>query len=720
MPTAPIRGPRSKPSLPPLESTASPSELRDLLQRAASMPSKYPWMSLELRAQIERAIVGDRNASVSLASFGPNEANVRDALTSKPGTAEVVERSARPTQRPASLRSTTQSLFSSHDPGNVMGGNPVLNNLPNLNLGNPTHERRQAMAPGPLNPDTVKTVGFTPTPVVTAIKAIISGGAPNAAELVAQVLARQYGRFDAAQSAANRAGTIEALRYLAGTGIDYDHARAGLELDNHSPNVTLSTGRGVCRDIHTATAAILASLMNAKPSGETDAAGNEIYVPGTPNGREDRVQAIAFIKPANEYVDGTFTREKTGIEPHAFMAYQDPSTGKWNTLEYDSSYEVQAPSAVEAILQTTHNLPGSNSYVINGWNGKPLLANAGVVGAKWGADFIDQDAGTGQAGEFRVTGSADKVQLTGFVTPNLSVSAAADPRKLGDGGVMINYHRDLDRADTQGHVRIAVGVTRGILEATKHAGVRGTVDPVTGSSLLGRYTNYVVYGALEGGLNQKNVRLLDEHLKLSYGFDASIRLGRSYLSSPDLPGKATLDDYDFSKGDLSLHGGLSGSEKLSANLTLHWGLEANAAANLKDIKVAIMQARDNGQALGASGQVFKDIPRTRASLQLVHTADNGITTLVEVGSTFRAFESFGGEDPREAHSLVAIISKGTVDVALVAQGELGKTALPLNALGISLGLNPGPNLGLGLGASATFRPERPANLQLMGNLKFAF
>lgn len=171
------------------------------------------------------------------------------------------------------------------------------------------------------------------------VKAIVVSGRPKGAQEIANVLAARYGRFDASNPAENRAAILNALNWVADTnqGVAYNHARAAvIDLTTQSPNTTIAGRSGVCREIHTATAAILASLMNA-----TRGANGEM-VAGAPTGREQDVQAASFA---------------TATEYHDFMVYKDPVTKKWSSLEYSKRYELGSDSAASAMQETVGDVP---------------------------------------------------------------------------------------------------------------------------------------------------------------------------------------------------------------------------------------------------------------------------------------------------------------------------------------------------------------------------
>jgi hypothetical protein len=449
-------GPRASP-LVPRAATTSLTSARALLQKAMLEPGTVPWMTEELRVALERAVLAATPQGLSLAfldGFGDaGNAAARELAAFDQGHPEGASPLPlrEPAREPGPTGAHADSLFNPLGRGNVSGQTDVVEQA-GLTLGNPDLARLRLDPAGAVRDPIRVMTQAGPDSASAEVQAIVERKDPRGAELVAQALALAYGRFDAANTPARRTAILDALTWIADTrrGIAYDDPRnAHPTPDTQSPNETLAKRSGVCRDIHTATAAILASLMNAtvEASGAATA--------GSCDGREGDVQSIGFNNP-NEY--------------HDFMVYRDPATGRWDSLEYDKRYALKAATALDAMQQTTGSLTGFTRYTLHGWNGRPVVDNVGALSAARSNAFLSADAGTGSPGEVRVSAARDDVQATGFVSKNVSVTGAVDPGALADGlrgGVKLNYHQDLEQADTHGFLHAAAGVTSDFADQSK-------------------------------------------------------------------------------------------------------------------------------------------------------------------------------------------------------------------------------------------------------------
>ncbi len=576
----------------------------------------------------------------------------------------------------------------------------VLGQVPGLSTGEAAlGQLRLDPSPASVNPGTLATAA-TAGSAVLAIREIVERQDPDGAELVAQALARRYGRFDAANTPANRAAVLDALIWLADThrGLAYDAPRARQSTPlTQSPNETLARRAGVCRDIHTATAAILASLMNARslPDGT--------WAAGSPNGRESDVQSIGYDNPA---------------EYHNFMVWKDPATLRWCALEYDKRYDLQAATALDAMEQTVGSLTGFLRYTLNGWNGRPIVDDLGAVGAARSNAFLSQDPGTGAPGEVRATVEESDLQLTGFVTRRLSFSAAVDPSALANGlrgGIQVNYHRDFETVDAQGYLRVAGGVTSDFAESSLHTGARD-------ASTRGRFQTWVLGLKVDARLEGRERSLLQDHLKAQWGFDLDGLAGLPIASGGGLTTLPVGAITDYSRFDLGARAGLSGHERLSDALTLDWLVRGRLELNAL--------AAATGLATGPSGtrNLLLSPPRAEVALALTHRAQSGLVTRFEAGATVLAFDPYDPQTAaREVHHAALTVSPGSgvVNFGLLATGEtLDHRFVPVDGLGVAVSFDLGGQLSAGVGASTVFQGGNPRQLaegvQVTGSLSAHF
>ncbi len=703
----PTPGPRAS-SLLPRAATARLSSARALLQKAMLEPGTVPWMTPALREALERAVLSASPQGVLLAfldGFGDagNAAAAELAAFDQgiPSGATPMPLHEPPGREAPPASAHADSLFNPRGRGNVSGQAEAVEQA-GLSLGNPDLARVRVDDTGAVkDPNTVVTEA-RPDSAGAEVKAIVERKDPRGAELVAQALASAHGRFDAANTPQHRAAILDALTWIADTrrGLAYDDARnAHPSPDTQSPNETLARRSGVCRDIHTATAAILASLMNA-----TVDAGGRAHA-GSCDGREGDVQSIGFDNP-NEY--------------HAFMVYRDPATGRWGSLEYEKRYALNAATALDAMRQTTGSLTGFTRYTLRGWNGRPVVTNLGALSAARSNAFLSEDAGTGAPGELRLTAARDDVQATGFLTKDVSVTGSVDPSALSGGlrgGVKLNYHHDFERADAHGFLHAAAGVTSDFADESQWTTARGEDDRA-------RFHTYVVGFKVDGRLEGKERALLAQHLKATWGVDLDALGGVPVAKGAGdfvVPVGAITD---YSKLDLGADGGLSGREQLSPNLTLDWAVRVRAQVNA--VAVGSELVSSGGQT--AERSLLEDPGRAEVALALTHRAGDGTVTRLEAGGTALLQKPY---DPQtlanEVHHAVLTVSpkSGEVSFGVLAKGEtLAGHAVPVDALGVAVTLHPNPALDLGLGASSAFQGgdvrRVGENVQVLGSAALHF
>ncbi|MBI2375574.1 MAG: hypothetical protein HYV07_16380 [Deltaproteobacteria bacterium] len=550
------------------------------------------------------------------------------------------------------------------------------------------------------NPDDVLIVN-TASSGAAEIRSIVTNhvGAPRTAEVVAAKLAELYGPFTLENSAENRGKIIENILWIADTqtGIDYDTPRASSsDATTQSPNFTLSTGSGVCRDIHTATSAILASLMNAHQVGGK-------WVPGSPTGQEANVQTLTFANPT---------------EYHAYMVYRDPSTGKWNALEYGKHYNVQANTSVEAFSTLPGYIAGYSRYRITGWDSKPVIAEMGTAGAAAAREFFGSDAGVGRPGEVRLSGRATGASVTGFVTPNLSVTAAMDKSDAGpsvDGGVKINYHKDFESLDRTGYIRVAGGVYSSSFEASKWTGWRGAEHRAA-------YRTYVIGLQLDGRMDAKAHELIGEHLMARYGLDANFLAALPLSTGPGADPVIWGGVPDYSVAKLGADGILFGHEDLRKDLSLDWALRARY--DLDAIKAAhelITSSGSSAKSLGTDALV------TDFAVALTHRAPSVITRFEAGGTQLLATPLDPEISMTGSHRAVLTVSptSGIVDFGIIAKGgQLNHKLIPVNGIGVALDINPSKNVKIGVGVNSSFPDgnfsNAGKNIEVLGSISVRF
>lgn len=569
---------------------------------------------------------------------------------------------------------------------NPSGASPLFRGT---RIGQPA-DRTVVVTPSEVNPTEHMARGGGPA----EIRRIVNQGvdAPRTAEAVAAKLAELYGPFNASNSEENRRAIIESLRWIAGTGIDYDHGRASAnENDTHSPNHTLSTQSGVCRDTHTATAAILASLMNARKDGDT-------WVPGSPSGQEANVQVVNFATPK---------------EHHAFMVYRDPGSNGWDALEYGKSYDLDAPNAPSAARALPNHMPGYSIYRLTGWDSEPIIADRRVVDAAAARAFFTENPGLGEKGEVRVRGSADGGQITTFVSDQMAVSGAIQRNASGglDGGIKLNYHEDLSDAGGTGYARLAGGVWSSGIEPSD-TGIRGVEhrEPLRTYMVAVKYDRRYQTQARE---------LVGEHLRYRYGSDIDAMIGVPF--GPEGVVAGAIQDY--SSMEFGIDGALLGREQLSPRLTLDWALQARYEVDVLEAAQELMTSK--GRSFDAVGT---DALRADFALALTHESDSGLITRFEAGGTQWLASPLDPEVvPTGSHYAVLTVApeSGNMEFGVLARGRsLASEFVPVDSFGVALRYTPSDRLSLGVSVDSVFPGGDTSkfgdNIQVMGNLSYRF
>jgi hypothetical protein len=593
---------------------------------------------------------------------------------------------------PAAVGIPPGSLFNARGIGNVSGQDHLFDVLGD-GANDPGRSPHLSSSAGVADPSTVMTVN-TPTSGAESIRQIVQGhlGAPRTAEVVAAKLAELYGPYTAQNSAANRAAIIENLRWIgdSATGVHYNTAREkSIHLTTQPPNVTLSTGSGVCRDVHTALSAILASLINAHRAGNR-------WLPGPPTGQEANVQTIGFDNPS---------------EYHAYMVFRDPATGYWNALEYGKSYALQSADALDAFRSLPGYVSGDIRWAITGWNSSPVVVDRGAIGAAKPRAFFHLDPGVGTPGELRLLAGNQGATAAGFITPRLSIVGSLSPNDLRDGvdgGLKLNYHRDFESGALVGYTRVTGGVYTSSFDASVDTGQRALAARAP-------YRTWIIGVEADGRYETRPQQFIGEHLVGRIGGDFDALLGVPLaLSGPKasvvnyLPG--ALDDSDLR---LALDGMLSGREHLSERLTLDWALRLRYDADL--INAALELVTSGGTEAKTLGL---DPLQTDFALALTYRAE-ALTLRFEAGGTGYWATPFDPQTTPEMtdHAVLTVTPRsGVVSFGILARGEvLNGSCDPVDSIGVALNLNPSPRLTLGTGVLVS-----PDGVTVNGNLGLRF
>jgi len=527
-------------------------------------------------------------------------------------------------------------------------------------------------------------------------------GAPRTGELIATELLRLYGPYNAQNSPENLRRIEENLAWIENTsyGLKYETPRASSNAtDTYPPNKTLSIGTGICRDIHLATTAVHAALMNAQSDGKGG------WVIGPPTGREDSAQNITFNNP-NEY--------------HAFRAFKNPLTGKWKVSEYGKIYDIEAPNALDAFRSVVGHLSGMTRYTIRGWDANPTVNDRAAIGAVRANSFFEGDVGTGVANETRVSASANRLAVAHFVTQRFAVVGEVDPEALNNGlraGLKLNYHEDIDRLGAKGYIHVAGGVYNDFFDASTWTGERG-------AQYRSRYNVFVLAIQTDGRYEGEPKALVDEHLKATWGTDWNARLGVPIGSGGQAQAGILAGGLgDYSAADVGGDVGLMGKEQLAERLTFDWAVRARARVDLVNAGTEYITSQGETARQG----LLRDPLRTNFAMALTYTGDKS-TTRFEVGGTqFLAAPYDRETTPSATHYAALTINakSGLVNFGILAKGEtLDNRFIAVDSLGVALNLTPRKNLEFGLGVQSVLPGgdlrQFGDHVQVTGSLKIKF
>ncbi len=650
-------------------STVSLESLRALLRQADAGAPLKPETRLAIETVVKNAREDQPVSLQFLDSFDDGAALA--ALLSQNNAAAKA-----PAKKPVDLTGGNRGSYLGSPLNNASAGLGVIDAIPNLVLGNAALSQPVTSGKRDLDPNSVRQ-GRADAP--TEVKAIVASGAPDAAQQVAAVLAKKYGKFDASNSEQNRTAILNALNWVADTdqGIAYNTARLnGRSMTTQSPNQTLGSRSGICRDIHTATAAILSSLMNATKSA------NGVVVPGAPNGREADVQSVGFA---------------TGAEYHDFMVYKDPATGKWNSLEYSKRYALGADTALDAVQDTVGDVPGVTRYSLRGWNDKPAVTNHEVLGADAINSMMSADPGSGTKGEVRASANADGTKSgTVFLTDRLSLTVGTGAKSDNGltAGLQLNYHKDFEGENTRGWVRAALGAASQGSNVSARIGLRGLDERVD-------FRTYVIGAKLDGRLETKEKQLIGQHLTVTAGGDADLLAGLPMASGQGRFVVPVGEIVDYSKAVVGLDGTIAGREQLTDKLTLDWAVKGRYQVDLLNAATELVTSEGHSAArsLGA------DAGRAEVAMALTHTADNGTVTRIEAGAAARLGKPYDAQTmPTEEHHAILTVSPGSgaVNFGIVAQGRtVDHKLIPVDTIGVAVKLM-GKNSDLSIGAKSVF------------------
>lgn len=708
-------------------SLVEPSALRRLLELASASPADFPEMTSDVRLSIERALAGAGAAEhVELEALGSTRAVVgrllgaaermrddggaataiqpRDAFDGRPPRPAAADPEpsrpfldpARPGQGVSLQRGSSRPAFSVFNDRGQSGAGQVWDTIGFTREALLDRREVRSRQPG-IDPAGVLRRGQA----VQSIQSLVMQRARG--EVIAKALLDTYGPYDASNTPENRQAILDSLSWIAGylerTG--YDSARAAADsTDTHSPNKTLTGGRGVCRDIHTAVASIAASLMNSQQSAD----GTRRL--GEPVGREDSVQVFSYATPT---------------EFHSYPVIRDPATGRWNAIEYGKNYLVAGETAADAARSLPGYMSGAARYTLRGWDERPVINDRIVLAGSRAVAFMEDNPGVGLAEELRISASPDDLRATYFVAPGLSITGSVDPMGLNDGirgGVKLNYHTDLVDAQgkNKGYARIAGGVYTDFFDASMYTGWRD-------EAWRARYQVYVFAVQADGRYELDPKQLIGDHLEFHLGADWKARLGVPVADGPRSSGFMMGALGDYSAADVGVDASLRGREQLARTLELEWKLGLRADVDLINVGTEYI----TGDTVERS--LLQDPLRADFGMALTHRADSGLLTRFEIGGTQFLSKPYDGQaTPTERHyGLVTIAPEsGDVTVGLVARGEtIDGKHIPVNALGVAFDWQARQNeLSFGVGAESVFPDGNfkniGDNLRVTANVKLLF
>ncbi|MCC6807770.1 MAG: hypothetical protein IT381_10120 [Deltaproteobacteria bacterium] len=540
-----------------------------------------------------------------------------------------------------------------------------------------------------IDPNAVMSRG-TASEVDEEFKALLltHAGAPRAAEAAAQYLLDKYGPYSLAnpKGEAARRAIINHLTWMCGDAIQYNNDRyPSTAIDVQPPNVTINTLKGVCRDYHTAAAAMLAGLMTAEPDG---AGGWKL---GTCIGQEDKVVASGYGGPD---------------ESHAFFSFVDPATQKWNTLEYGKNYFVKGASYDASMLATLHNMSGIYTYVIRGWDVSPTTNHRQTMGSQAVVDFFTRTP----TQTFDMSATQGGVWLGGKLTDKAGVSATFQRETMSGrlgGGLMVHVQDTFDKGPFEGRWHLGAGAYYHTFSAAPVPGVRGADDRE-------EYRELVLGLRGDGSIRTKPLRLLDDSVELRLGADADLLLGFPLFNTtrPDpLPvNPQRLGDY--SRADITLHARADGHHELTKDATIDWNVWVSARYDLILVGTegAISIA---GGAPTFWGSLVKE-PYTIGGMGALTVGDRKkLSFRTESGFVWRPGSSPLFNTPNEFHYVAARagyadrLSLSAIGMGSMSAGQKS----PIDTLSLQLGLS--DVRGLSLNANVT-APIASPNRAIVG------
>lgn len=533
--------------------------------------------------------------------------------------------------------------------GNVDGASELGLGFRNLRVD--ADNRLASPAAGATPPGQTLTFSLDPSGISSALIRPITTF--RSADAAAEALAQAYGPFTSANPA-GCAAIIRELQMLGGT-ITYDYAKAYTANLPQSPNETLRRQSGECHDVHTALAAILASLVNAR----RDASG---WHAGSPVGQEDKVQCIGFLS-----------------ETHFITAYRDPSTGKYNSIEYGQEHATQSPSARAALASVYGGLTGVWNYEIRGWDKHPALSSRAIDQAQRAVDFFSEDPGMGKRGELRLMAGEDKVQATYFLTPKLALTANVDPSSFGEGGVRagakVNYHSDWSREKSRGYLRLGAGVYNDFYTESV---VLGDIFGSSGEAL--ERVNVTVIGAKLDTRQELVENLSAKRLQLTAGLDANILLAIPLSADNTLRTLVQTGDISQLRGGTDI--GLHGDESFTPHLSFEWAGRVRYSLDAITTGAEIYSTASPLAATNLLEQPWRLQAAAALKLQTTH----GVKGRVDVGITASPGRTIVAADsPRETHYLAATFSGlGSLSAGIALTGETREASTLVGAAGFSV------------------------------------